>query len=180
MPCCSSLSTSCSNHNRSLDRWYGPLSFPPNLPVICYLQILLFDFVTGEFLHSFASVGSAPGKVSGVVSVRFCPLIDHIMVVEQDNNRMSVFTEAGVFAREIRKPDGEDEHGLKWPRDVAFPPNGDTLVAGLALVSIPLTYCISVDPCACLCVCLLDKASPSKWCSIRRLWHAPRVCILGK
>lgn len=87
-----------------------------------FSQIALFDLLTGNPLISFGPYGSEPGQVSSPVGMRFTPSGDHIVVAEIGNNRLSVFTCAGVHT--VSSPPDL----LFRPTDVQFAPNGDALV----------------------------------------------------
>lgn len=86
-------------------------------------QILMFDLATGAHIRSFAGRGSANGEVHSCVGLRFTPDGAHLAVSEFRNDRISIFTIAGVFVRCITHP------CIRAPEDVDFALNGDMLIA---------------------------------------------------
>lgn len=86
-------------------------------------KVFMFDMRSGDLLRSFGKKGSAKGQIKDIVGLRFTPDGGHILITEASNDRLSLFTLAGVFSRCIG--DGI----LDSPYDVELAPNGDILVA---------------------------------------------------
>ena len=88
-------------------------------------QVLMFEYVSGALLRSFGDYGRAEGQLScGIGGVRFTPDNRHIIIAEQYNNRLSLFTVEGAFVKCIGVG-----AGLNCPADVEFAPNSDIIVA---------------------------------------------------
>lgn len=86
-------------------------------------KVFLFDITSGEAIRSFGEEGLAEGKLKRCSGLRFTPDGNHILIAEWLNDRLSLFTFAGVFVRCI------GSGTLKSPYDVDFAPNGNLLVA---------------------------------------------------
>lgn len=85
-------------------------------------KVFLFDINDGRLLRSFGEEGEAEGQLKGCAGLRFTPDGGHVLIVEGNNNRLSLFTLTGVFVRciGVGKLDG--------PSDVAFISTGDIAV----------------------------------------------------
>lgn len=61
--------------------------------------ILLFDCASGALLRSFGEAGDVEGALFLPVSIRFSPDGNHLLITEDANCRLSVFTLSGGFVR---------------------------------------------------------------------------------
>lgn len=87
------------------------------------VRVWLYQLSSGDLIRSFAESGSAEGQLTGNIGVRFTPDGNHILIVEEDNGRLSLFTLTGAFVRCI------GVGTLLTPSDVDLALNGDILVA---------------------------------------------------
>lgn len=85
-------------------------------------QVFLFHLASGELLRVFGPAGKLQGQLLSSVGLRFTPDGEHLMIAENGNNRMSMFTRYGVFVRCI------GAGTLSCPFDVAFSRNGDMII----------------------------------------------------
>lgn len=85
-------------------------------------QLFLLSWPSGEFVRSFGPPGAHPGQLDGCIGMRFTPDGARIVIAEQTNNRVSMFSLEGVLMRIFLSD-------VLYPRDVEFAPNGDLIVA---------------------------------------------------
>lgn len=86
-------------------------------------HIYLIDVISGDPIRSFGELGSDEGQLFGCSGIRFHLDGDHILVVERNNSRLSLFTVNGEFLRCM------GVGILRNPFDVDFASNGDIVVA---------------------------------------------------
>lgn len=84
--------------------------------------ILIFDQASGSLLRSFSCVGKGEGQLYGNDGMRLTPDGGHILISEDYNNRLSLFSLSGEFVRWI------GVGIVTGPLDVEFAANGDILV----------------------------------------------------
>lgn len=94
--------------------------------------VWMFDLTSGDLIRSFGERGDADGQIGYPGGMRFTPDGRHLLMADQRNKRLSLFTLAGAFVRSIGVPVG----AIKSPGEVAFASNGDILVAGLHRVCV--------------------------------------------
>lgn len=85
--------------------------------------VWMFDVTSGDLIRSFGELGPAEGQLTGNDGLRFTPDGGHILIAEERNHRLSLFTVTGDFVRCI------GVGMLRYPVDVEFTPAGDILVA---------------------------------------------------
>lgn len=85
-------------------------------------QILLFQSASGALLRSFGVRGRAVGQLNGCGGLRFTPDGARLLIAEESNRRVSMFTVTGEWVCCI----GAGQ--LSRPTDVEIAPNGDIVV----------------------------------------------------
>lgn len=85
-------------------------------------QVWLYDQSSFELIRSFGTKGWDPGYLMDSYSLRFMPDGVHVIVAEDVNHRLSIFTSTGEFVRCV------GVGTLDCPIDVDFASNGDVLV----------------------------------------------------
>lgn len=86
-------------------------------------QVYLFSADTSDFIRSFGWKGSGEGQLRQSVGLRFTPDGSHIVVADDESNRLGRFTLSGEFVQYI------GAGLLLEPQDVVFASNGDAIVA---------------------------------------------------
>lgn len=94
-------------------------------------KVRVFDFATGDFLHSFGENGSREGQLSSCWGLRFTLDGTHILIADSGNNRLPLFTVSGDFVKTVSTCLDN-----KFPRDVDFTECGDVVVCGDAGVRV--------------------------------------------
>lgn len=97
-------------------------------------KVVLLDIVSGVQIRSFGAYGSAQGQLNCCSSVRFTPEGDHLLVAENGNKRLSLFSVTGDFVRAI------GVGVINGPVDLDFAPNHDILVADFSNVVSVLSH----------------------------------------
>ena len=64
-------------------------------------KVVVFRYGSGEKVREFAADGPRAGEVDFACGIRFTPDNRHIIVVEWDNKRLSMFTVEGAFVKHI-------------------------------------------------------------------------------
>lgn len=85
--------------------------------------VATYSTTSGGLIRSFGAEGPAEGQLEGCNGLRFTSAGTRLLIAEQYNNRLSLFTTSGEFVRCI------GVGVLNCPVDVAFPANGDLLVS---------------------------------------------------
>lgn len=114
------------------DYVYGVAASPDMIAVCTYRKVFLFDAVGGGLIQSFGVMGTGEGQLDACLSVGFTLDGAHVVVAEEYNARLSMFTLTGEFVRCVdgngEKKESEDELDVEG-HDVAFARNGDIVVA---------------------------------------------------
>lgn len=85
-------------------------------------QVFLFDYASGSFVRGFGAFGSGDGKVKYCEGMCFTADGNHIVLAENSNNRLSMFTIGGEFVSSVAK--GK----VLSPQDVTIASNGNLVV----------------------------------------------------
>jgi DNA-binding beta-propeller fold protein YncE len=87
-------------------------------------QVVVFDYLTGEFVRGFGAAGSDPGGLKGTSGVRITRDGRHVVVAEANNHRISIFTLTGEFCKCFGGPSTLDH-----PTDLCLTDAGEIVVA---------------------------------------------------